>query len=336
MDIYDTATLAGVVRELDPFDPFLLAMFFPEVITFETSDIDFDVVSEDMQLAPFVSPMVAGKANKAAGGETRKFRPAYVKPKDVVDPERVLKRRAGEAIGGQLSAAGRRDAIIADILSSHRKQLRRRNEWMAVQSLLTGKVTVSGEDYPEVEVDFQRAVGNTIVLGGVAAWDQLSTATPVQDIDDWGALAEGPINKLVFAPTAWALFRKFQEVKDLLDTRRGSESVLETGPDGGKWASFKGILGGDIECWVYSGYYKNAAGTKVNYLPDNTVIAASDAVEGVRAFGAILDGAAGYQAVEEFSKNWVQDDPAAEFVMTQSAPLMIPSRPNAVVAVTVK
>jgi hypothetical protein len=38
--------------------------------------------------------------------------------------------------------------------------------------------------------------------------------------------------------------------------------------------------------------------------------------------------------LEMFPKNWVNEDPAAEYVMTQSGPLMIPKRPNAVVAVT--
>jgi hypothetical protein len=337
MDSYDTSTLAGVVREFDQFEPFLLSMFFTQEINFETSSIDFDAISDDMLLAPFVSPMVAGKANKAQGQELRKFKPAYVKPKDVVDPERALRRAIGEAIGsGQLTGAQRIDAIIADLLDRQRQKIMRLKEWMAVRALLTGKIVVEGEDYPKVEVDFKRDAANTVLLAGGTAWDQLGTADPLGDIEAWAVLLEGPLTKLVFSKTAWNLFIKFQAVKDLLDTRRGSTTTLETGPAAGQFVSFKGLLGADIECWVYSGWYKDSTGTKVDYMPDNTVIASSPAVEGVRAHGAILDANANYQAMSLFPKMWQENDPAVTYVMSQSAPLMIPSRPNASVGATVK
>jgi len=333
MQVYDTDTLLGVVNELDFFDPFLLSMFFPEVITFDTSKIDFDVISEDDSLAPFVSPMVAGKADKASGGELRSFKPAYVKPKSIVDPERVLKRRPGEQIGGALNPAGRRNAIIADILSEQRKRILRRFEWMAAQALLTGKVTVSGEDYPEAEVDFKRDAGNSIVLAGLNVWSDLANATPLDDIESWNDLAEAPVTDLVMDSSAYKKFIKFQEVKDLMESRRGSESNIELGPENGKWVTYKGMVG-SYRVWIYKGYY-TVNGVKTPYIPADTVIACSSALEGVRAYGAILDGEAGYQAMEMFPKNWANKDPAVEYIMTQSAPLMIPKRVNASVAIKV-
>lgn len=330
---YDTDTLVGVVNGLDPFDPFLLSMFFPEVITFETKSIDIDVIASDTGLAPFVSPMVSGKADVSSGYTTRKFEPAYLKPKNVVDPERVLMRRAGEAIGGNLTAGARHDALIADILDEQRKRIMRRLEWMAAQAMLTGKVVVSGEDYKTVEVDFGRAAGNTITLAGLNVWTDTANAKPLEQIESWNAIAEAPITDLVMDALSWSNLYKFQAVKDLLDSRRGSTTTLELGPDNSKWVSFKGTLGA-VNIWVYSGYYTDAAGAKQNFIPANTVIAASSAVEGVRAFGAILDGAAGYRAMEIFPKSWINEDPAVEFVMSQSAPLMVPKRPSAVVTVT--
>ena len=175
--VYDTETLLEVVRGLAPFETFLLNLFFPRLVTFDTSAISFDAVDEDMRLAPFVSPLVAGKVMKTQGGTLKSFKPAYLKPKDVVDPERVLMRRPGESIGGSLSAAARRNAIIADILDSHRQKILRRLEYMAAQVLLKGKVIVEGEDYPTVEVDYGRAPGNTVaLLGGAAPALQRRTA----------------------------------------------------------------------------------------------------------------------------------------------------------------
>jgi len=332
--VYDTSTLLGVVREFDPFNPFLLQMFFPDIVTFNTEEIDFDVLAEDMTLAPFVSPLVAGKADKQNGGTLRKFKPAYVKPKNVVDPNHVMKRRAGEAIGGSLSPAQRRDAIIADLLYMQGRKITRRMEWMAAQVMLTGKVTVSGEDYPTVEVDFQRDAGNTITLTGLNVWSDTANADPLGDIESWNGLSEAPITDLIMDSGAFASLIKFQEVKDLLNTRRGDNSSIQLGPDNEKWVSFKGFLG-SYRVWVYQGFYKDSAGAKQNFIPANTVIAASAAVEGIRAHGAILDPEAGYQEMEMFPKNWISQDPAADYIMTQSAPLSVPLRPNAVVAVTV-
>ena len=335
MNTYDTESLIGVVNGLDPFEPFLLMMFFPEVITFETSTIDYDVVAPNTALAPFVSPMVAGKADTAKGYNTRKFKPAYLKPKNVVDPEQVISRMAGEQIGGGMSNANRRNAIIAYNLDTQRKNIFRRYEWMVAQALLLGKVTVSGEDYPEVEVDFQRDAGNTIQLTGLNVWSDTANAKPLDQMESWNEQSEAPITDFIMDSTSWASLIKHQEVKDLLDTRRGSESVIELGPDNAKWVSFKGYIG-SYRIWVYTGYYTDDLGAKQLYVPVNTVIGVSAAVEGVRAFGAILDPAAGYQALEIFPKNWINEDPAAEYVMSQSAPLMVPKRPNAVVAVTVE
>lgn len=332
---YDTDTLLTVVEGLAPFEAFLLKLFFPNLVAFDTSSISFDVVAEDMRLAPFVSPLVAGKVIKGQGGTLKSFKPAYLKPKSVVDPERVLMRRPGEPLGGRLSTGARRNAIIADILQEHRKKMMRRYEHMAAQVLLSGKVIVTGEDYPTVEVDYGRAAGNTIALTGGARWGE-ATAQPLDDIEAWAAQAEAPITTLVMDRLAYRNFVKNEEVKKLLDGRRNSRSEMEVGPDAGRLFSYKGTLGSDLEVWVYSGYYRDEEGNKVNYLPDNTVIAGSAALDGVQAFGAILDPEAGYQAMEMFPKNWISDDPAAEFVMTQSAPLMIPRRVNAVIAATVR
>ena len=55
---YDTVTLLGVLSALDPNVQFLLSMFFPGTITFQSKGIAFDKVAPDMTLAPFVSPLI--------------------------------------------------------------------------------------------------------------------------------------------------------------------------------------------------------------------------------------------------------------------------------------
>jgi len=58
-------------------------------------------------------------------------------------------------------------------------------------------------------------------------------------------------------------------------------------------------------------------------------------MDGVRCFGAIRDKKAGYQALEFFMKNWEIEDPSHEYIMSQSAPLMVPKEPNATYSIKV-
>jgi hypothetical protein len=318
-----TETLLGVYQSMIPHDTFLLNLFFPNVVTFDTSEIDFDVLIEDHTLAPFVSPMVAGKPHIQKGSQRRKLKPAYVKPKDVVDPEHVLKRRHGERPGGSLTAQQRADAIRVDILMNQRKRIMARMEWMAAQLLRTGKIVISGEDYPEVEVDFGRHADNTDALTGGARWSESATRTPNDDIEDWMALLNAPCTHIIFGKNAWKNYAADDSTKDLINDRRGSDTKLAMEP-AQMLASFKGRLGAaGPELWTYSGWYHDESGAKQTYIAENEVVLASTAAGGTRAHGAILDAEAGYRALEIFPKNWVEKDPSVEYLMSQSAPLPV-------------
>ena len=55
------------------------------------------------------------------------------------------------------------------------------------------------------------------------------------------------------------------------------------------------------------------------------VIGYGDAVQGCKAFGAIEDFQAGLAATDMFPKQWVEQGDAGHcYVMTQSAPLLVP------------
>ena len=334
--IYDTRTLLGVVEKIETFVPFLLTLFFPRLVLFDTESIAIDKVAKGRAIAPFVAPMVAGKVQHHKGVKTLEFTPAHLKPKDVVDPSRLLTRKAGEGFSGELTPIQRRDAIIADMLLDQDSKNKRRLEWMAAQVLTTGKTIIEGDDYPTSEVDFGRAAENTVTLASSKRWGQAGVS-PVDDLEAYAHRAEAPVTKVVMGKDAWKHLRADLkgDNKDLLDSRRGSVSQMELGPSAGYDVSYKGMLGGNMEIWVYTGQYDDAAGNKVNFLKDNQVILGSEAMEGVRAFGAILSPSAGYRAMESFPRHFITQDPEAEYVETRCAPLLIPVRADAVVCVNV-
>lgn len=341
MDTLTTAVMLGITERLFKFNPFFLMMFFPNEMIFDTEEIHFDKISQSGKLAPFVSPMVAGKANRKQGFARETLLPAYVKPKDIINPKLPIKVKVGEKAGGTLTPAQRRQWWRTHLLGEQDMKILRREEWLAVQAVVNGKVIIEGEDYPAQEVDFKRSADNNITLVGAAKWVNCDVTTydPTDDIEDWAMFANGPVNIAVMDKTAWRLFKRFKVVKDMLKTDSGSRTKMETGPkDLGMTASYKGTFGADLEIWVYNGQYEDDAGVKQPFLPDGTVILGNDGYQGVRAYGAIQDAKANDQGVfsaKRYPKNWFTDDPSVENIMTQSAPLMVTEDADAFVVIRI-
>lgn len=330
MDIFSTTVLNRVVESLPAPQPFLLNSFFSTVQTEESEEIHFDVDSGRRRLAPFVSPIVAGQVVQSQGYSTKSFRPAYIKDKRVFDASRPFKRAMGERIGGALSAQQRQQMALARDLADQVAMLTRRQEVMASEVLRTGKITVEGDLYPKVEVDFGRHADLTpAALSGTARWGQ-SAAKPLENLQDWSLLVTkhsgGAANTVVMGAKTYRTFASDVAVKELLDRFRGSETLSPTVT--GEGARRMGSTG-DFDIWVYSGWYENDSGVSTPFMPEGTVIITSADLEGVRAYGAIKDESAGFQAMPYFSKSWVDQDPAVRYLLLQSAPLIVPYRVNA-------
>ncbi len=325
----DTRTLIGVKENQPKFTPFFLMMFFPQLIEFDTAEIAFDKIKKGITLAPFVAPMVAGKANKKRGGVLKTFAPAYVKPTDNVNPQMLLKRRPGERMGGELSPAERRLAVIGQLLDDQDMSIVHREEWMAVQAVTTGQVVVAGEDYESQVVDYGRSAANAITLAGTAKWDTVDPATydPTDDIETWAENASGIVGRLIFDKYGWTKFHAMAAVKDKLDnTQRGGTSSLQLGPQLQKEVQFKGYFG-EYEVYVYTGKYTDPAdNTEKYYMPANTLVMGPVASDNVMAYGAIQDvkaNANGVVAASRYPSNWFTDNPSVEWLQTQSAPLPV-------------
>lgn len=339
MDIYSTTALNRLVDALDRLETPFLSTFFPVIETSDTEDIKFDVTNNKRRLAPFVSPLKEGKVVESLGYVTKSFSPAYVKDKRVHDPNKALKRMAGETIGGSMAPINRHQANIARDTADQVEMLIRRKEVMACEVLRTGKCVISGEDHPAVEVDFGRDASLTVTLAGAARWGQAGVK-PLEDLEDWtarvlnkcGAQARDVIMDL----KAWRLFRADADVQKFLDTRplSSSNDALQLLRFAQQGLSYQGAIG-SLRFWVHSDYYVNDAGTETAFLPDYTVLIVAPVLDGVQHHGAIRDEAAGIQAREFFTKSWVVEDPSRRLLLMQSAPLVVPYRPNASFCATV-
>jgi len=310
-------------------------------MTFTDKYIEFEKMTNKRKLAPFVVPTAQGVPIYSEGSNLTRIMPAYIKPKDTVEVAAQMGRKPGNLLGNTPRTPQQNyDAAVADRLSQHRDAIERRWEWMAAEAIIKGQVLIADDNSPARLVDFQRDPNLTITLTGAARWNQPGVDI-IKDIEDWRTAARladfgGPINRLTVSPDVWQVMRKNPELLKQLDTQiRGTQGSFITGVMEGLAVEYVGRLSGTLDIYVYSDYYHDTNGNMVQFMPAGTVVGTGPGVQGVRAFGAILDHRAGMQALPMFPKMWDQEDPSATFVMTQSAPLMVPVNINNTFVATV-
>jgi len=331
-DIYSTDVMNAVLQSLLGDPQFLVDRFFGNTQTETSEEIHFDVLNGKRRVAPFVSPLVEGQIIAPLGWQTFTYKPAYIKDKRVFDMNKPLKRAPGEAIGGTMSPMNRLRALMAIEMQDQLTMLRRRLEVMAGEILATGKCTIEGDKYPQVVVDFGRAPGNTVVANPL--WTD-PTADPVANLRTWAQLglqSQGiMLQDVIMAPDAWTAFSNNEIVQNYLNLYRGigAPPTLNLNTPSTEGGVFMGTI--DIfNIWQYVGWYVDPeTGNELPIIPADCVILTSPLLAGVQAYGAIRDEEAGLQAVPYFVKSWIEPDPSVRFVMLQSAPLLVPYRPNA-------
>jgi hypothetical protein len=335
-DLFSTNVMLAVVNSLIAPQQFLLDRFFPDAQYDQEEEIHFDMIDKTRRLAPFVSPVVAGKIVQGVGFTTKTFKPAYIKDKRVFDANRPFKRSAGERLGGDLTPLDRLRIILASELVDQIDMVNRRLEVMAAEALRTGAVTIVGDLYPSTNVNFGRHASLTVNLTGAARWGQAGVK-PLDSLQDW---AQAVLKKsgamprdVVMGVDVWTVFREDAQAQKRLDQFRGNTNMGQDAQaeEGGV---FMGAIDG-FNIFVYSGWYIDDNGVEQPILPAGTVLLAGSQIRGLRAFGAIRDEEAGFRAVPYYSKSWIEPDPSVRYLLMQSAPLIVPARVNASFAATV-
>lgn len=359
MDLYSTTTLNRVVEETPIVrTSFFLNSYFNEFETSDTEKVHFDKKPKGRRLiTPLVSPLVRGRIIREQGFKTESVSPAYLKDKRVFEPSRYFKRTVGEKIGGDLSPEQRLAASVAFAVNEQLEMWQGRLEQMAAEVVRTGKILLQSQDYAKNEIDFGRDEDLTVVLTGSDRWDDPSS-DPLDDIEEWGQMifdksGTTPTDVLL-AVDVWKTLRARmgEKVGDALtpfarkcalqlDMTVASLTLAraEFGPTIIKEGVRLVAIFGDFKLWVHSDKFEDPeTGEEHDLLPAGEVVMATrGGIEGVRHFGAIKDLKAGLRAIPFFMKSWeTDDDVSVRYMLGQSAPLLVPYRPNASLGAKVK
>lgn len=337
--IYTTRQLLGVMRDtsIDAPSSFFLDNFFPGTLQSTREEILFEKITGRRKVAPFVRPTSVGQPTfTRKGSKVNAFRPAYVKPKDVIRPSDQLTRQPGDLFTDTpRTPEANFNAEVAEVAAYHRALIERRWEVMAAKATINGEIDIEYEDGSVVNVDFDRDPNHTVlknsnywttgydILGDIQLWADRMTAA------EFGGIP----TDLIVAPDVWAVMRANTVLKDQMDLNfRGGDVDIKRGlvfaPNRESRIRFVGTLGEGLNVWVYNDYYQDDNGNPVSILPAKEILLIDRSFGGVKAFGAIVDKAAALQPLPMFPKMWDQEDPSATNLMTQSAPLMIPVDPN--------
>jgi hypothetical protein len=348
--IYDTNVLIQVVPNLKRPTNFLLDKFFPNIVNSDSEFVSIDVDVGKRRMAPFVSPLVEGKLVEQRRMQTNTFKPAYIKDKRAPDLRKPVRRMIGERIGGDMTGAEREMANLEAEMTDQVDILERRLEWMAASALSTGTVTIAGDGFPTVVVDFGRDASLTIAKTGSAKWTLANVtagnASPTSDIEAWQRQilkkSGAGVLDIVFTTSAWEGFIADPLLKGAIYYPKLGDSGnnIDVGAKIARGAVYKGRWG-QYDLWIYNEWYVDTGtegGTvdkEYPMLTDGTVVLSGPDMMGTRAFGQILDPEFNYAALPYAPKTWVEKDPAQRLILMQSSPIVIPSRVNAALAASV-
>lgn len=342
IDIFSTRSMLGLVSYIYPVRTPFLDMFFKEIKKSISEYIDIDFVRGTRKLAPFVSPTVKGRMIEKRSFERRSVKPPYIKIKDVTTAADLLKTQPGEHIympgktGRQLAREE-----LAKQLKTFMDMIERRLEYMAVQALSTyGDITFSGDGIT-LTVNFNMQSTHKVTLAGTAKWSDTTNSTPLKDIRTWHTLVKkdsGLVpDVLIFDEDAAQYFIDHPTVSgpnSVFDTRRVDRGEINPRmlPSG---LEYIGTLKRPvIDLYSYNEYYETDAGTATPIMGASTAIMGSTQARCVQHFGAIKDLKA-TTPVKWFPKSWEEEDPSAQILLLQSAPLVAPHQIDAFLHATV-
>ncbi len=336
MNAFTPRTLIGALNQIKPKSTFLRDTFFPKIKTHDTRAVEIDIIKGRRRLAPFVSPRAQGTPVDRVAAEARTISMPYIKLKIPTEAGQLLDARQPGKTVYEGTPADRGKALLAQDLVTLRDMVIRREEAMAAQALVDGRVTITGEGVDAV-VDYLRPASHNVVNTGTAnAWDAANVDILAQ-LRGFARLvartAGVPANVCVMGPAASDAFIAWLSAHSL----GLSQAPVETGQirldQIGTGATYLGRIHG-IDFYEYNEWAEDATGADQPLFAPNRVVFGSRQTDGIRHYGAIEDLKAGVNwAVPYFVKSWEEEDPSVRWLMIQSAPLPALHRVESIVSI---
>ncbi|MBQ9269673.1 MAG: major capsid protein [Oscillospiraceae bacterium] len=335
IDLYTPRTLRGVIERMPRANTFLRDTFFNDVQTFPTETVEFDIVKGGRELAPFVHPKLDAPVLANEGFQTKEYKAPLVSESTITTAEDLMTREAGEHIYSGRTPASRAVGKIARDLQRMNEAITRREEWMAAQTIFTGKIPVIGPGLNE-EIDFNFTQSVTITTAA-DKWDS-GSADILGQLETWCETIQkngytNP-NVVIMDRTAAHALVTSEQMKGLLDIRNYDLARIAPRqlPNGATWIGSYGKLGLDFyqyNDWYLDNWTDPENPTTKKLVPDGTIAIMSTAARFSRLYGSISYIPYGQQnfiteEADRVASVWVEHNPDRKLLGLQSRPLTVP------------
>lgn len=337
---YDTRELVGVMRQSLPPTTFFLATFFKQTKVSMAKTVEIDIIKGKRKVAPYCRPISEGKIMDNMGFSTNFYQPPYMKPRKTLSPSDLGKRLPGNTIYDVgMDPASIASSAVGTKLAELDQAITFAEEIQASQALQTGKITITGDGYDNVQIDFLMNSTHLPVLSGADRWNQ-TTGTPLEDLTGWQRdliLTDSALQAdvAIFGSNAWVDFkaREFGVGKTFDMTRVDNGQIVPNKlPEGVIYLGYLKEQG--VDMYLYNGMYEDGNGDTQPLMDPNKVLLGSTSAMCIRHYGMIEDFEAPGM-LKRFPKSWITKNPSVLHILLQSAPLMAIHQPDAFVCATV-
>ena len=138
IDLFSTYTMMAIVEEIVPQTTFFRDRYFPttEEDIFAADKVLTEYRHGDRMMAAFVAPRAGDIPVDRRGYQVHEYQPAYIAPSRLLTLDDLKKRGFGEALYPGRTQAERAARIQLQDFTDLNNRIVRREEWMAVQTMI--------------------------------------------------------------------------------------------------------------------------------------------------------------------------------------------------------
>jgi len=144
IDFFDTYVLLAITEEIVPQPSFFKDRYFPTGANdiFAADKVLTEYRKGDRKMAAFVSPRAGDIPMDRIGYAIHEYQPAFIAPSRSLTLDDLQKRGFGEALYPGMTAAQRAAQLQLRDMADMDLRIRRREEWMAVQTMINNACTM--------------------------------------------------------------------------------------------------------------------------------------------------------------------------------------------------
>lgn len=286
ISVFNTYYMAGMIQETVLPQSFFRDRYFPTnagTDIFAADKVLVEYRDGDRKMAPFVVRRAGDIPISRAGYEIHEFEPPYIAPSRLLTLDDLQKCGFGEALFSGSSPADRARALQVQDLADLSRRIQRREEWMAVQTMINNGCTMTayidndtaGETYDVMYYD--AGSSNPAVYTVANKWDAAGgdflgdVAAMAGDLLDRGL----PAADLIVGAAVGQFIQTDEKLARLLDNRRmeyGQIAPRMTSYPGVAWLGRLNFGGVDLDIYVVRETVVDEHGATQRLFPETSAM----------------------------------------------------------------